>query len=342
VNHPEAMGAWPSAQPSLQYGHGRQPPLSSSSQEPLSSWKSYEGPGQRGLASGIDMQEPVKVDRRHRETAYDGRRIIPDDRQYGEQWSVPAVNRQTPHWQESDRRSQPQLNATKQQSPASFASHPELSTSHQFVESANSIAPFTSNDLLRRAQPSQQGVTSPTPFTQQVPAERRSIPVGGHLRAIDPKDLKQMTAVMPPIVSEHKRPQTYYKLQSQVPAAAESTYMKPADRSQSLSRAVQPPAGAWERAKKEEELRHVELEQKRRREEEIHQLESRLPDQLSPAEIDRLRRLKLNAEFDRRATELERSGDQSADTNTDMTAAVSVFSIVFACYILVHVNMHTY
>lgn len=318
MNQPEAAAVW-STQPSVQYGHGHQP-----AQEPLSSWKSYEGPGQRGLASGVDMHEPGKVDRRPREAVYDGRRLSPDSRQYDDRW---AMNRQAPYWQESDRRSQPQLSATNQQIPATFSSHPELSTAHHFDEAAE----FTSNDLLRRAQPSQQGVTSPTPFTQQVPGssvpshgtvERRSVPVGGHLRAIDPKSMQQM---MPPSASERGRPQTYHKLPAYAPATGDSTHMKPTVRSQSLPRAVQAPAGAWERAKKEEESRHVELEQKRCREDEIRQLESQLPDQLSPAEIDRLRRLKLSAEFDRRALELERSGDLPADTNTDMTAAVSAF-----------------
>lgn len=336
MNQPEAVGEWPT-QPSVQYGYGHQPPLTT--HEPLSSWRSYEAPGQHGLASGVDMREPVKVDEHHRETGYDGRRMSPDDRLYSEQWSVPAMNRQVPYWQEADRRSQPQLNLAKQQKPATFSSHPELSADRQFVESANDAAPFTSNDLLRRAQSSQQGVTTHTPFTAPVPAsslasqgtrERRSVPVGGHLRAIDPKN-QMTTPVMPPTVSEHNRPQTYYKPPSQTPATGESTYMKPADRSHSLPRTAQQPTGAWERAKKEEELRHVELEQKRRREEEIRQLESQLPDELSPAEIDRLRRLKLSAEFDRRATELERSGDQSADTNTDMTPAVSA---VFTCDIV--------
>ena len=337
LNQPEAVGAWPT-QPSLQYGHGHQPPMSA--QEPLSSWKSYEAPGQRGLAAGVDMQEPVKVDRRHRETPYEGRRVSPDARQYGEQWGAPPVNRQDPYWQESDRRSQPQLNITRQQHPASFSSHPELSTAHQLREPTpqGDAAPFTSNDLLRRAQPSQQSPTTPTPFTQQAPAssstgqgpaERRSIPVGGHLRAIDPKNMTQMAPVTPPSVSEHNRPQTYYKPPSQASAADEAPHVRPSDRSQSMPRAARLPSGAWERARKEEELRDIELEQKRRREEEIRQLESRLPDQLSPADMDRLRRLKLSAEFDRRATELERSGDQSADTHTDMTAAVSASSVMF-------------
>jgi len=333
LNQPEVVGAWP-VQPSLEYDRGREPPLSA--QQPLSSWKSYEGAGQRGLASRGDMQEPVRVDRLRHDTLTDGSRVSPDPRQYGEQWAVPGVrggtlNRQVPYWPESDRRSQPQLNVTKQPDPATYSSHPELSTAHHFVESANDASAFTSNDLLRRAQPGGQEITSPTPFTHQLPTstssgqgtlERRSVPVGGHLRAIDPKSLQQMAPVMAPSASEHSRPSSYYKQPSQAPAA-DSTYMKPANRSQSLPRAAQPPAGAWERARKEEELRHVELEQKRRREEEIYQLESRLPDQLGPAEIDRLRRLKLNAEFDRRATELERTGYQSADTHVDMTPAVS-------------------
>jgi len=333
LNHPEAISAWP-MQPSVQYDRGCELPLAA--QEPLSSWKSYEGPGQHGLASHVDMREPARVDRQHRETRTDGRHVSPDPRQYGDQWAAPGVrggtlNRQVPYWPESDRRSQPQLSATKQQGPATYSSHPELSTARQFVEPAHDMAPFTSNDLLRRAQPGGQGVTSPTPFTQPVPPpsaaaghgslERRSVPVGGHLRAIDPKHMQQMDPVVAP---EHSRPSTYYEQPSQGPVA-ELTYVKPASRSQSLPRASQPPAGAWERARKEEELRHVELEQKRRREDEIHHLESRLPDQLSPAEIDRLRRLKLNAEFDRRASELERTGDQLADTNTDMTPAVSDF-----------------
>ena len=332
LNQPEAVGAWPT-QPSLQYAHGHQPPLS---QEPLSSWKSYEAPGQHGLASGIGVQEPAKIDRRYFETANDGRRVSPDTRQHAEQWAVPDRNRQGPYWQESDRRSQPQLNVAKQQNTATHLSHPELTGTHQFVEPAKDAATFTSNDLLRRAQPSQQGVTSPTPFTQQVPIatsasqgtfEWRSVPVGGHLRAIDPKNVQQMAPVMPPATAEHNRPQSHYKPPSHLSAAAESTYMKPSDRSQSLSRTVQPPSGPWERARKEEEMKYVELEQKRRREEEIRHLESLLPDQLSPSEIERLRRLKLNAEFDRRATELERSGDQLADTNTDMTPAVSSLTI---------------
>lgn len=225
------------------------------------------------------------------------------------------------NWAESDRRSQPQLNVREPQTSAVYSSHPELSTARQVVEPS----PFTSSDLLRRAQPGGQGVISPTPFTHQAapstapshgPAERRSVPVGGHLRAIDPKNSQQAAAAMPVRVLEHKRPSSHYRPQSA--AAVESAY-----RSQSLPRGMQPPAGAWERARKEEELRHVELEQKRRREDEIRHLESRLPDQLSPAEIDRLRRLKLNAEFDRRA--IEHTGDQSAtDTNIDMTPAVSV------------------
>jgi len=284
------------------------------------------------------MQEPMKVDRRYPETVSDGRRIGADTRQYDDEWAAPDRSRQVPHWHESDRRSQPQLNVTKQKSSAAHSSHPELTGTRP----TSDAAPFTSNDMLRRAQLSQQGVTSPTPFTQQVPAsssasqgpvERRSIPVGGHLRAIDPKNVQQMTPVMSPTSSEPSRPQSYYKPPSQLPAAVEPTYTRPSDRSQSLSRGVQLPPGAWERAKKEEELKHIELEQKRRREEEIHQLESRLPDQLSPAEIDRLRRLKLNAEFDRRATEIERSGDQLADTHTDMTPAVSDFFCVFLMFI---------
>ena len=346
MNHPEAVGAWP-AQPSLQYDRGREPPLSA--REPLSSWKSYEGPGQHGLASRVDVLEPVRVDRQRHEALSDGRRVSPDPRQYGDQWAVPGVrggtlNRQVPYWPESDRRSQPQLSVAKQQSPATYSSHPELSTAHQFVESADHAAPFTSNDLLRRAQPGGQGVTSPTPFTHQVPPstsagqstlERRSVPVGGHLRAIDPKSLQQVAPVTAPSASERNRPSlTYYKQLSPQALSADLTYTKPASRSQSLPRAAQPPTGAWERARKEEELRHVELEQKRRREEEIRQLESRLPDQLSPAEFDRLRRLKLNAEFDRRATELERTGDQSADTHTDMTAAVSALYIVASFHLL--------
>ena len=338
LNQPDAVGAWPT-QPPLQYGYGHQPPLSS--KEPLSSWKSYEGVGRHGLASDVDVREPVKLERHHLE---DGSRVSPDTRQYTEQWAVPERNRQVPYWQEAESRSQPQLSASKQQNAANYSSHPELTRTHQFVEPSTESAPFTSNDMLRRAQPSQQGVTSPTPFTQQVPAttsanqgslerrERRSVPVGGHLRAIDPKNLQQMAPVMPPSASEHNRPQSYYKPPPQV---IDSTYTKPADRSQSLSRTAQPPPGAWERAKKEEELKHVELEQKRRREEEIHLLESRLPDQLGPAEIDRLRRLKLNAEFDRRATELERSGDQPTDTNIDMTPAVSAF----CCCI--HLSFHS-
>jgi len=336
LNHPEAGGAWP-AQPSLlQYDRGQEPPLPS--QEPLSSWKSYEAPRQHGLASRVDMQEPVRVDRQPRETLSDGRRISPDSRQYGDQWTAPAVrvgtlNRQVPYWPETDRRSHPQLNVSRQQSPATYSSHPELSTAHQFVESANNPAPFTSNDLLRRAQPGGQSVTSPTPFSQQVPPstaagqgtlERHSVPVGGHLRAIDPKSLQH---VAPVVTSERNRPSTYYKQPSQAPAT-DSSYVKPASRSQSLPRTAQMPTGAWERARKEEELRHVELEQKQRREDEIRQLESQLPDQLSPAEIDRLRRLKLSAEFDRRATELERTGQQSADTHTDMTPAVSASCLV--------------
>jgi len=333
LNQPEAV-PWPT-QPSLQYGYGHQPPVSS--KEPLSSWKSYEGVGHPGLASDVDIREPMKLDQRHLETTKDGRRVSPDTRQYTEQWAVPDRNRQVPYWQESDSRSQPQLSVSKQPNAATYSSHPELTSTQQFGEPATETAPFTSNDLLRRAQPSQQGVTSPTPFTQQVPSttsasqgslerrERRSVPVGGHLRAIDPKNLQQMAPVMPPSASEHNRPQSYYKPPPQV---IDSTYTKPADRSQSLSRTAQPPPGAWERAKKEEELKHVELEQKRRREEEIRLLESRLPDQLGPTEIDRLRRLKLNAEFDRRATELERSGDQPTDTNIDMTPAVSDF---FCC-----------
>jgi len=344
LNHPEAMGAWPT-QPSLQHSHGHQP--LSSTQEPLSSWKSYEAPGQRGLAAGVDMQEPVKVDRRRGESTYEGRQVIPDARQYGEPLSAPPTNRQGPYWQESDHRSQPQLNVSRQQPPATFSSHPELSAAHQLREPTpqGDAAPFTSNDLLRRAQPSQRSPTTPTPFTQQAPAfastgqgpaERRSIPVGGHLRAIDPKNVSHMTPVMPPNVSEHQRPQTYYKPPSQGSAAAdESAHVRPNDRSQPVPRAVRLPSGAWERARKEEELKDIELEQKRRREEEIRQLESRLPDQLSPAEMDRLRRLKLSAEFDRRAVELERSGDQSADTHTDMTAAVSAVSLMFTCDISV-------
>jgi len=151
VNHPEAVGAWP-AQPSLQYDRGREPPLSA--REPLSSWKSYEGPGQHGLASRVDVLEPVRVDRQRHEALSDGRRVSPDPRQYGDQWAVPGVrggtlNRQVPYWPESDRRSQPQLSVAKQQSPATYSSHPELSTAHQFVESADHAAPFTSNDLLR-------------------------------------------------------------------------------------------------------------------------------------------------------------------------------------------------
>jgi len=337
VSHPEAMGAL-SEQPSVQYGRVQGPPLTS--QEPLSSWKSYEGPGPHGLAAGADMQESVRLQHR----AYEGKRVSPDARQYGDQWAAPAVNRQTPYWQESDRRSQPQLNVSRPENQATFSSHPELSTARQFDESANDSAPFTSNDLLRRAQPSQQSPTTPTPFTQQAPAftssnqavvESRNVPVGGHLRAINTKNQKQMTPVspvVPPSVSEHSRPQTYYRPPSQTD---EQTYMKQAEHSQSLSHAVQPPAGAWERAKKEEDLRHFELEQKRRREEEIRQLESRLQDQLSPAELDRLRRLKLSAEFDRRVTEQERSGDHSADTHTDMTPAVSVVFSLSNCVVLV-------
>jgi len=336
-------------QPSLQYDdHGRDPPFSA--HEPLSSWKSYEGPGQRGLASRVDVQEPTRVDRLRHETLGDGRRVSPDPRQYGDQWAVPAVrggtlNRQVPYWPETDRRSQPQLNVARQQSPATYSSHPELSTTHQFAESANDPAPFTSNDLLRRAQPGGQSVTSPTPFTQQVPPpstsaghgtlERRSVPVGGHLRAIDPKSLQQVAPLVAPSASERNRPSSYYNQPSQAPAAELAT-VKPASRSQSLPRTAQPPRGAWERARKEEELRHVELEQKQRREEEIRQLESQLPDRLSPAEIDRLRRLKLSAEFDRRATELERTGHPSADTHTDMTPAVSASSLVVIldCFLL--------
>ena len=339
---PEAAGP---TQPSLQYGHAHRP------QEPLSSWKSYEGPGQRGLAADVaTTQEPVKVDRRQLDATSDARRVSPDAaRPYSEHWAAADWNRQAPYWREAERRSQPQLNAVRQQ-PADTAtrlSHPELTSgTRQFVDAGGrDAAPFTSSDMLRRAQPSQQGVTSPTPFTQQVSAsgstsqgtlERRtSVPVGGHLRAIDPK--QQMAPVLPPTASEHRRPQSYYPPPSQMTAGAgESAYARPADRSQSLSRAVQPGSGPWERAQKEEEQKHVELEQKRRRDEEIRHLEARLPDQLSPAEIDRLRRLKLNAEFDRRATELERTGDQSADVNTDMTPAVSDFSARFTCVFFIH------
>ena len=335
LNQPEASGAWP-----MHPGPGRQPPLSS--QEPLSSWKSYggAGPGQRGLASGVDMQEPVRVDWRRPETMGDGRHFRPDARQYAEQWAGPTARDgmmpgQVPHQPELDRRSQPQLNVTKQQSPSTYSSHPELSSgAHQFVEPSSGTAPYTSGDMLRRAQPSRQDGSMRTPFTQHAPPsasaghgapERRSIPVGGHLRAIDPKNLQPLAPVVPPSTSERSRPHShYYKPTSHASGpAAESTYAKPASRSQSLPRAVQPPAGAWERAKKEEALKRDELEQKRCREDEIRQLESQPPDELSPAEIDRLRRLKLNAEFDRRATELERSGDQTADTDVDMTPAVS-------------------
>jgi len=327
LNQPEA---WPT-QPSLQYG-GRAP---QPQEPPLSLWKSYEGPprGQRGLTEDARMQEPVRVDRR----------IGPDTRPYSDHWPAADRNRSGPYWHDSDRRSQPQLNVTRQPPPnaATHSSHPELTNggTRQFFDTGKDAAAFTSSDMLRRAQPSQQGVTSPTPFSQQASTasgstlERRtSVPVGGHLRAIDPK--QQMAPGLPPqTTTEHHRPQSHYRPPSQMTAATttESSYTRPAvDRSQSLSRGVQLGSGPWERAQKEEEQRHVELEQKRRRDEEIRYLEAQLPDQLSSAEIDRLRRLKLNAEFDRRAMELERSGEPPADTNTDMTPAVSgTFSLQF-------------
>jgi len=304
-----------------QSSRGQQPQLSV--QEPLSSWKSYEGPGQRGLASGFEVQELVGADQQLPSVS-EARR---------DQWTVPAMSRPGPHWTESDRRSQPQLNVTKQ--PATYSSHPELSGGHQFVELTTDTTPFTSTDLLRRAQPGGQSVTSPTPFTHPAHtstgvgvADRRSVPVGGHLRAIDPKSMQQVAPAMLRSTSEHGRPQSYHSQPSQAPAiSADSEYAKPDDRS---SRAARPVSGAWERAKKEEELKHFELEQKRRRDDEIRQLETRLPDRLNPAEIDRLRRLKLNAEFDRRAT--EHGGDLPADTNIDMTPAVSHFRFI-RCFV---------
>ena len=78
----------------------------------------------------------------------------------------------------------------------------------------------------------------------------------------------------------------------------------------------------WERDPKETERKRRERDQRQVRDDEIRRLESGRVQDLSAAEADHLRRLKLQAEFDRRATEAELR-HEFQENHTDMTSAVS-------------------
>jgi hypothetical protein len=221
-----------------------------------------------------------------------------------------------------------------------------------------------------RAQPGRRGYGGESTYSgyssQYIPStgsgqgtlDRRSAPVGGHLRAIDVKSLQQPGTVGPVVLPPPSVPSQPYYREPQPPTATQpgtvgpvalpppsvpsqpyyrephastdtmtGSYLPrqaPTDRSQTtqMPRGVTPTlANPWERERREEEKRHQELEQRRRRDEEIAMLESHAQ-QLTGAEADRLRRLKLNAEFERRAMEVEQRSDLSqAGNDTDMTPA---------------------
>ena len=85
----------------------------------------------------------------------------------------------------------------------------------------------------------------------------------------------------------------------------------------------------WQREEKEVEMKRLEEDKRRLRDEEISELESGRP--LNHEEMERLRRLKVDAEFDRRMDEV--SNQEDLDDDTDITPAVSSDNVNGSLYI---------
>ena len=83
----------------------------------------------------------------------------------------------------------------------------------------------------------------------------------------------------------------------------------------------------WERAEKERQSKVKEEEITRLRDQEIEELEEK--PYLNPEEQERLRRLRLDQEFERRVKEVSKDDDDEGDSDNDITDRPSVSDTLF-------------
>jgi afadin len=86
-----------------------------------------------------------------------------------------------------------------------------------------------------------------------------------------------------------------------------------------------PLVSPWDREEQEKLNKVKEEEMSRLREMEIGDLESR--SYLSPQEQDRLKKLRLEQEFQRRVQECANRDDEDEDSDTDITSRTQVVSV---------------
>lgn len=86
-----------------------------------------------------------------------------------------------------------------------------------------------------------------------------------------------------------------------------------------------PLASPWDREEQEKLNKAREEQMSHLREQEIHDLESR--PYLSPQEQDRLKKLRLEQEFQRRVQECSNRDDEDEDSDNDITSRTQVVSV---------------